>query len=171
MMTQKRRTRSSVNTLIVFPPQFWTSVRGITSIASATALKGPFSTPVIVFAYHHRVSFSLSIIIAPTAGWYKTGRCRRVRRASKKKHTLACNPTLIAISVAPPPGAKSGLNTTFLATDMASARFRSISFKMSFEGPRRKMVHAFGVLHSVRKVKYLFVGGWVSVGRTCHRER
>jgi hypothetical protein len=63
--------------------------------------------------------------------------------------------TLMAISVAPPPGASDGLNTTFLATDMASAKLRSISLRISFEGPRRRMVHALGDLHSVRKVKYL----------------
>lgn len=68
---------------------------------------------------------------------------------------LACSPTLMAISVAPPPGARVGLKTTFRATDIASARLRSISFRMSFDGPRRRIVHALGVLHSVRKVKYL----------------
>jgi len=50
-----------------------------------------------------------------------------------------------------------GLKTTFRATDMASARFRSISFKMSFDGPRRRIVHAFGDLHSSKNEKYLFV--------------
>ena len=64
-------------------------------------------------------------------------------------------PTEIAISVAPPPGASVGLNTTLRATDIASARLRSISFNMSFEGPRRRIVHAFGVVHFVKKVKYL----------------
>lgn len=48
-----------------------------------------------------------------------------------------------------------GLKTTLRATDMASARFLSISLRMSFDGPRRRMVHALGVLHSVRNVKYL----------------
>jgi len=41
------------------------------------------------------------------------------------------------------------------ATDIASARLRSISFNMSFDGPRRRIVHAFGVAHFVKKVKYL----------------
>jgi hypothetical protein len=63
--------------------------------------------------------------------------------------------TLIAISVAPPPGANVGLNTTFRATDMASARFRSISLRISFDGPRSKIVQAFGDLHSSMNVKYL----------------
>lgn len=62
--------------------------------------------------------------------------------------------TEMAISVAPPPGARIGLKTTFRATDMASAKFRSISLRMSFEGPRRRMVHALGDLHWSRKVKY-----------------
>lgn len=115
---KRGRTRSSVRTLIALPPLFWTSVRGITSIASATALNGQPSTPVMLRA-------------------------------------LACRPTLIAISVAPPPGARMGSKKTFRATDMASARLRSISFKMSFEGPRSRIVHAFGVEHSVKKVKYL----------------
>ena len=35
-----------------------------------------------------------------------------------------------------------------------SARLRSTSLRMS-EGPRNRMVHALGVSHSVRKVKYL----------------
>lgn len=60
---------------------------------------------------------------------------------------FACKPTLMAISVAPPPGARIGLKKTFRATDIASARLRSISLRMSFEGPRRRIVHAFGVLH------------------------
>jgi len=67
----------------------------------------------------------------------------------------ACRPTEMAISTAPPPGTSVGLKTTLRATDMASARLRSISFKMSLDGPRRRMVHALGVVHSVRKVKYL----------------
>lgn len=111
-------TRSSVRTLMALPPAFCTSVRGMTSIASATARYGQPSTPVILRA-------------------------------------LAWRPTLMAISVAPPPGARMGLNTTLRATDIASARLRSISLRMSFDGPRRRMVHAFGVVHSVRKVKYL----------------
>lgn len=68
---------------------------------------------------------------------------------------LACNPTLIAISVAPPPGARRGLKYALRATLRASARLRSISLSMSLEGPRRRMVHALGFLHSVRNVKYL----------------
>jgi len=68
---------------------------------------------------------------------------------------LSPSATDIAISVAPPPGARIGLKTTFRATDIASARFRSISFRMSFEGPRRRIVHALGDLHSSKKVKYL----------------
>jgi hypothetical protein len=106
---------------MAFPPAFCTSVRGMTSSASATALKGPASTPV-------------------------TARAR------------ACRPTEMAISTAPPPGTSVGLKTTLRATDMASARLRSISFRMSLDGPRRRMVHAFGVEHSVRKVKYLWEG-------------
>ena len=70
---------------------------------------------------------------------------------------FSLNETEMAISVAPPPGARMGLKTTFRATDMASARFRSISFKMSFDGPRRRIVHAFGDLHSSKNEKYLFV--------------
>ena len=69
---------------------------------------------------------------------------------------FAWRPTLTAISVAPPPGASIGLKTTLRATDIASARLRSISFRMSLEGPRRRIVHALGVSHSVRKVKYLW---------------
>jgi len=61
----------------------------------------------------------------------------------------------MAISVAPPPGQRVGLKTTFRATDMASARFRSISLRMSLEGPRRRIVQALGEVHLVRKVKYL----------------
>ena len=61
----------------------------------------------------------------------------------------------MAISVAPPPGAKVGLNTTLRATDMASAKLRSISFSTSLDGPRKRIVHALGVVHLVRKVKYL----------------
>lgn len=68
---------------------------------------------------------------------------------------FACNPTLTAISVAPPPGASNGLKKTFRATDMASARLRSISLRISLEGPRRRIVQAFGDAHSVRNVKYL----------------
>ena len=104
---------------MAFPPAFCTSVRGMTSSASATARKGPASTPV-------------------------TARAR------------ACRPTEMAISTAPPPGTSVGLKTTLRATDMASAKLRSISFRMSLDGPRRRMVHAFGVEHSVRKVKYLW---------------
>lgn len=63
--------------------------------------------------------------------------------------------TEIAISVAPPPGARVGLKTTLRATDMASDRFRSTSFNISFEGPRKRIVQAFGVVHLVRNVKYL----------------
>ena len=111
-------TLNSVSTLIAFPPLFCTSVRGITSIASATALKGHPSTPCTVLAF-------------------------------------ACRTTLTAISVAPPPGARVGLKTTLRATAMASARLRSISFRMSLDGPRRRIVQAFGVVHSVRNVKYL----------------
>ena len=117
-----RRTLSSVSTRMAFPPLFWTSVRGMTSIASATARNGQPSTPVTLRAF-------------------------------------ACSPTLIAISVAPPPGASVGSKKTLRATDIASARLRSISFRMSFEGPRRSTVHALGVAHSVRKVKYLGEGG------------
>lgn len=43
---------------------------------------------------------------------------------------------------------------TFLATPMASCKFRSISFNTSFEGPLKRIVHARGSLHFVRKVKY-----------------
>jgi hypothetical protein len=68
---------------------------------------------------------------------------------------FACKPTLIAISVAPPPGASWGLKYALRATLSASARFRSISLRMSLDGPRRSMVHALGFLHSVRNVKYL----------------
>lgn len=103
---------------MALPPAFCTNVRGMTSMASATALKGQPSTPVTLRAF-------------------------------------ACSPTLIAISVAPPPGANVGLKTTLRATAMASARLRSISLRMSFEGPRKRIVHAFGILHSVRKLKYL----------------
>lgn len=67
---------------------------------------------------------------------------------------FVCRATLIAISVAPPPGARRGLNTTLRATAIASARLRSTSFSMSFDGPRRRIVHAFGDVHSVRNVKY-----------------
>ena len=67
---------------------------------------------------------------------------------------FACNPTLIAISVAPPPGARVGSKKTLRATDIASARLRSISLMTSLDGPRRRMVHAWGSLHSVRKEKY-----------------
>lgn len=102
---------------MAFPPLFCTSVLGITSIASATALNGHPSTPNTLFAF-------------------------------------ACNPTLIAISVAPPPGISFGLKTALRATDIASARFRSISWRMSFEGPRSKIVQAFGFLHFVKSVKY-----------------
>ena len=115
---------------MAFPPAFCTSVRGMTSSASATARNGPASTPV-------------------------TARAR------------ACRPTATAISTAPPPGTSVGLKTTLRATDIASARLRSISFRMSFEGPRRRIVQAFGVVHSVRKVKYLWGGrsvfflGWL----------
>lgn len=111
-------TRSSVRTLIAFPPAFWTKVLGITSIASATALNGQLSMPWMVLA----------------VCWRRTE---------------------MAISVAPPPGARSGLKITFRATDIASARFRSISLITSLEGPRSKIVHAFGVLHLVKNVKYL----------------
>lgn len=103
---------------MAFPPQFCTSVRGITSIASLTALNGHPSTPSIVRAFF-------------------------------------ANPTEMAISVAPPPGASRGSKTTLRATAIASARFRSISCRMSFDGPRRRIVHAFGFWHLVRKVKYL----------------
>jgi hypothetical protein len=112
------RTRSAVRARIAFPPAFCTSVRGMTSSASATARNGPASTPVTALAH-------------------------------------ACRPTETAISTAPPPGTSVGLNTTLRATDIASAKLRSISFKMSLDGPRRRMVQAFGVVHSVRKVKYL----------------
>lgn len=114
----RKRTLSSVNTRMAFPPLFWTSVRGITSSASATALNGQPSTPTTLRAFR-------------------------------------CRPTLIAISVAPPPGARVGLKTTLRATDIASARLRSISFRMSLEGPLSRIVHAFGVVHSVRNEKYL----------------
>ena len=40
---------------------------------------------------------------------------------------------------------------------MASARFRSISLRISFDGPRRRIVHAFGDLHSSKNEKYLSV--------------
>jgi len=67
---------------------------------------------------------------------------------------FSANATEMAISVAPPPGARIGLKTTFRATDMASAKFRSISFRMSLEGPRSRMVHALGEAHFSKKVKY-----------------
>ena len=101
-------TLSSVITLIAFPPLFCTRVRGMTSIASATARNGHTSTPVTLLAF-------------------------------------ACKPTAIAISVAPPPGAwRKGWDATLRAMDITSTRFRSISLRMSFEGPRRRIVHAFG---------------------------
>ena len=103
---------------MAFPPQFWTSVLGITSRASAIALYGAPATPGSSFAF-------------------------------------SANETEMAISVAPPPGARIGLNTTFRATDIASAKFRSISLRISLEGPRRRMVQALGDLHSSRKEKYL----------------
>lgn len=112
------RTLSSVRTRMALPPLFCTSVRGMTSIASATARNGQPSTPVMLRAF-------------------------------------AWRPTLIAISVAPPPGARIGLKNTLRATDIASARLRSTSLRISFEGPRSRIVQAFGVVHSVRKVKYL----------------
>jgi hypothetical protein len=37
----------------------------------------------------------------------------------------------------------------------ASARLRSISFRMSLEGPRSRMVHTLEISHSARNVKYL----------------
>ena len=42
---------SSVSTRMALPPLFWTSVRGMTSIASATALNGHPSTPVTLLAF------------------------------------------------------------------------------------------------------------------------
>ena len=109
-------TLREVRVRIAFPPQFCTSVLGITSIASATARNGHPSTPSILRAF-------------------------------------LASPTEMAISVAPPPGARRGSNTTLRATAMASARLRSISWRMSLEGPRRRIVHALGSLHLVRKVK------------------
>lgn len=109
-------TLNVVNTRMAFPPQFCTSVLGMTSIASLTALNGQPSTP----------SIPLAFLLSPTE---------------------------MAISVAPPPGAKRGSKTTLRATAMASARLRSTSCKMSFDGPRRRMVHAFGSLHLTRNVK------------------
>jgi len=113
-----KRTRNSVSTRIAFPPAFCTSVRGMTSRASATARYGQLSIPCIVFPFF-------------------------------------CKLTEIAISVAPPPGDKNGLNTTLRATDMASARLRSISFRTSLDGPLSRIVHAFGAIHFVRNAKYL----------------
>ena len=62
--------------------------------------------------------------------------------------------TKVAISTAIP-GTSVGLKTTLRVTDMASARLRSTSFEMTLDSSRRSMVHALGVVYSVRKVKYL----------------
>ena len=62
----------------------------------------------------------------------------------------------MAISVALPPGVSIRLKTTLQVMDIASARLQSILFGMSLEGPWRRIVHALGISHSVRKVKYLW---------------
>ena len=51
-----------------------------------------------------------------------------------------CRPTEMVISTAPPPGRSVRLKTTLRATDMASTRLQSISFKMSLDGPRKMVV-------------------------------
>jgi hypothetical protein len=81
---------------------------------------------------------------------------RQHERAPRRRQSpRARRPTEMTISTAPPPGTSVGLKTTFRRTDMASARFRSITLKMFLDGPRGKMAHALGVAHSIRKVKYL----------------
>lgn len=79
---------------------------------------------------------------------------------------LACSPMLMAISVAPLPGTRIGLKYILRVTERvsarASARFRSISLRMSFEGPRRRIVHTFGLVQAVRKVKYYALTGKVA---------
>jgi len=60
----------------------------------------------------------------------------------------------ISISVAPPPGTSLGLTKTFLATPRASYKFLSISLRTSFEAPLKRIVQAFGFLHSVMNEKY-----------------
>ena len=60
-------TRRSVRTLTAFPPQFWTRVRGMTSIASATDLYGQAMTPGIVLAFSARRT-AIAISVAPPPG-------------------------------------------------------------------------------------------------------
>ena len=56
--------------------------------------------------------------------------------------------------VAPPPGSNFGSCTTFLRTCIASWIFLLTSFNTPLDPPQGRMVHAFGSLHSLRKVKY-----------------
>jgi len=67
---------------------------------------------------------------------------------------FSCNLHASSISKAPPPGARTGFTTTFLATPRASCRFLSISFKTSLLAPLKIIEQALDSLHSVRKVKY-----------------
>ncbi|ANB12099.1 hypothetical protein AWJ20_335 [Sugiyamaella lignohabitans] len=67
---------------------------------------------------------------------------------------LSASRTERAISVAPPPGDSLGSKHTLRATDMASCKLRSISDKISLEGPRNRIVQAPGSSHSVKNVKY-----------------
>lgn len=67
---------------------------------------------------------------------------------------FSCRSWETAISTAPPPATREGSRARFRATPKASWRLRSTSFRMSLLGPRRRMVHALGSLHSVMKVKY-----------------
>jgi len=60
-------TLRSVSTLTALAPQFWTRVRGITSIASATDLYGQAMTPGMVFAFSARRT-AMAISVAPPPG-------------------------------------------------------------------------------------------------------
>ena len=117
-------TRSLVITRIVSAPQFWHSVRGMTSSASPTAAKGSASSPLCVFASACR-RHATSISVAPPP-------------AHHHHHHH-------------PPGSSRGSNTTLRATCMASCRFRSISFSASLLPPRSSTEHALGSSHSSMK--------------------
>mmetsp|Transcript_47647 Transcript_47647/g.69864 ORF Transcript_47647/g.69864 Transcript_47647/m.69864 type:complete len:318 (-) Transcript_47647:49-1002(-) len=62
--------------------------------------------------------------------------------------------TASAISTAPPPGSSLGSRATLRDTSMQSCKLRSTSLRRSFEGPRRRIVQAFGDLQSTKNEKY-----------------
>ena len=96
------------------------------------------------------ISNGISIVSGTQLTVVDSGHCI----APSTYEAFSCKRQASSISRAPPPGAKTGFTTTFLATPRASYKFLSISFKTSLLAPLRIIEQALGSLHSVKKVKY-----------------